>query len=419
MCTKRTNVIKSSTKTSSITVMVSALFASASAFAANYGTDLNNTMLPAAGGMAGVSIAHSIEPSAAVFGNPATLTQFNEGTKFSFGATFYKPEVKANHNGLNTGTAWSGKSKATNYLVPTVAVTQAFSDKLVAGLGLTAQSGIGSDFRDKAGSLNPDSELLVFMANVGLGYKITDKLSVGGTATVGNGYLQMGLSSNTASSHGFGVRGTLGAKYDMTESTSLGAYYRSPLKIKYDNVVDNGAPIAPGKGNFWDVNVEQPQEFAVGISNNSLLDGNLRLGADIIYKDWSSADLYKDIFRDQTVFALGGELKTGAAKWRLGYSHARSPIKRNVGSTIAGVSSMGSPVGTLTLNPSLVQYFQATNAEPIWEDQVSAGFGYALTEALSLDSHVAFALNNRETIGNTKVSASTWQAGVGLTWSFK
>ena len=80
---------------------------------------------------------------------------------------------------------------------------------------------------------------------------------------------------------------------------------------------------------------------------------------------------------------------------------------------------MGSPVGTLVLNPSLVQYFQATNAEPIWEDQVTAGFGYALIDAITLDSHVAFALKNRETIGNTRVDASTWQAGLGLTWSFK
>ncbi|WP_334109056.1 OmpP1/FadL family transporter [Methylobacillus sp.] len=413
------NVRESVIKSPNIAMLVAGVFASTPVLAANYGTDLNNTMLPAAGGMAGVSIAHSIEPAAAVFGNPATLTQFNEGTNFSFGATFYKPTVRAKHSGGNTGVPWKAKSEADNYLVPTIAITQAFSDRFVAGLGLTAQSGIGSDFRDTPGSLNPDSELLVFMANVGLAYKVTDQLSFGAAATIGNGYLQMGLSSNTASTHGFGFRGTVGAKYDMSESTSFGAYYRSPLKIRYDNVVDNGGPIGPGKGNFWDVHVTQPQEFAIGVSNNSLMGGNLRIGADVIFKDWSSAELYEDIFRDQTVFSVGGELTTGAAKWRLGYSHARNPIKKNVGSTIAGVPSMGSPMGTLQLNPSLVQYFQATNAEPIWEDQISAGFGYAFNERLSLDTHVAFALKNHETIGFTKVEASTWQAGLGLTWTFK
>jgi len=400
-----------------LALMVAALFVPV-AQAANYGTDFNNTMLPATGGMGGASVARTVEGAAAVFGNPATLTQYNEGTTFSFGATFYKPKVQARHNGGNTGTAWSGESAATDYLIPTIAVTQAFSPNLVAGLGLTAQSGIGSDFRGQAGSLDPNSELLVFMANVGLGYKLTDNLSLGAAATIGNGYLQMGLNSNTASTHGFGIRGTFGAKYDMG-ATSFGAYYRSPLKIRYDNLVNNGGPIGPGQGNFWSVHAEQPQEFAVGVSNNSLMDGNLLVSADVIYKDWSSASLYKDIFRDQTVFALGAQLTTGAAKWRLGYSHARDPIKRNVGSSIGGATSMAIGGATTALTPSVTQYFQATNAEPIWEDQITAGFGYQLTDKISANSHVAFALKNDETIGNTYVSASTWQMGLGLTWAFK
>lgn len=46
------------------------------AHAANYGTDFNNTMLPATGGMGGASAARTVEAAAAVFGNPATLTQY-------------------------------------------------------------------------------------------------------------------------------------------------------------------------------------------------------------------------------------------------------------------------------------------------------------------------------------------------------
>jgi len=44
-----------------------ALWAIPSANAANYGTDLNLTMLPATGGMGGVGIANPLEPAAAVF----------------------------------------------------------------------------------------------------------------------------------------------------------------------------------------------------------------------------------------------------------------------------------------------------------------------------------------------------------------
>jgi hypothetical protein len=61
--------------------------------ATTYGTDVNNTVLPATGGMAGASIARTVEGAAAVFGNPANLTQYKEGTTFSFGATFFDPTI--------------------------------------------------------------------------------------------------------------------------------------------------------------------------------------------------------------------------------------------------------------------------------------------------------------------------------------
>lgn len=387
-------------------------------FAANYGTDLNNTMLPATGGMGGASVARTVEGAAAVFGNPATLTEYNEGTTVAFGATYYRNDVRVRHDGSITGQAWSSRSNTDQYLVPTVAITQAFSPRLVAGIGLTAQSGLGSDFRDVPGSLDPNSELLIFSANAGLGYKVTDNLSLGAMATLGNGFLQMSLNSASGSTHGFGFRGTAGAKYDVG-ATSLGAYYRSPLKIEYERFIDNGAPIGPGKGNFWSVDVEQPQEFAVGIANNSLMGGNLLISADIIYKDWSSADLYKDFYRDQTVYALGAQLTTGAAKWRIGYSYARDPIKRNVGSSIGGVPSFAYNGATVNLSPPLTQYFQATNAEAIWEHQLSGGFGYQLTKTIAFDSHAAVALENSDNIGDfTHVKAKTWQVGAGLTWKF-
>ncbi len=51
-----------------------------------YGTDTQNVLTPAAGGMAGVSIAEPQDVPAAVFGNPATLSQFH-GTQFTLGGT--------------------------------------------------------------------------------------------------------------------------------------------------------------------------------------------------------------------------------------------------------------------------------------------------------------------------------------------
>ncbi len=409
-----------------LVIAITALFIPV-AHATTYGTDVNNTALPATGGMAGASIARTVEGAAAVFGNPANLTQYREGTTFSFGATFLDPKIKVEHDGSTTGTAWSGESNATKYLIPTIAVTQGLGglglDNLVLGLGLSA-TGAGSDFRDIPGSLGPNGEVIIFMANVGAGYKLTDNLSLGAMATIGNGYAQASLNSDSSSAHNFGIRGTLGATYDMG-ATSVGGYYRSPLKITYEQYISNGGvPIAPGKGTFWSDAWQQPQEFAIGVANNSLMGGNLQINADIIYKDYSGASFYKDFFRDQTVFALGGQLTTGKAQWRLGYSHARDPIKRNLNPGLIGIGNnftIGAPGGgQIPVTGAVVEYFQATNAAAIWEDSFSAGFGYQLLPMLRVDAHGAFAPSETQNIGPAnKVKASNWQAGLGFTWAFK
>lgn len=388
-----------------------ALWAIPSANAANYGTDLNLTMLPASGGMGGVGIANPLEPAAAVFGNPATLANFNNGTSFSFGATFYKPDVSAQHNGGDTGAAWSSDSKASDYLVPSVAITQPLSQDTVLGLGLTAVSGVGSDFRGTPNSLDPLAELILFGANAGIAHRVNDNLDLGGAVTIGNGFFQAGLSSNTASRRAFGVRGTLGANYHIG-ATSVGAYYRSKLSMKYKDVVNYNTNA------FWDLTVEQPEEFAMGVSNSSLVNGKLLLAADVIWKNWEGAKFYKDIYDNQIVLALGAQLTQGKAKWRVGYSHVNSPIKSNVGSNVGEATSLAYNGTNIPLTPSLVRYLQATNAEVIWKNQVTAGFGYELNKNIALDTHAGVALSRDETIGNTSVNAKAWQVGAGLTWKF-
>jgi hypothetical protein len=67
-----------------------------------YGTDAQNVLTPAAGGMAGVSIALPQDVPAALFGNPATLAQF-KGTQFTLGGAWVA-SVAAYYLGL--GLTW-------------------------------------------------------------------------------------------------------------------------------------------------------------------------------------------------------------------------------------------------------------------------------------------------------------------------
>ncbi len=72
---------------------------SAGAIAGPHGFDLHNVLHGASAAMAGTSIAHTEDPVSAVFGNPATLTQYYGGTNFMFGATFYMPRATMVHDG--------------------------------------------------------------------------------------------------------------------------------------------------------------------------------------------------------------------------------------------------------------------------------------------------------------------------------
>ncbi len=404
-----------------IALLIGMLTSSSVAFSGTFGTDLNNNLLPATGGMGGASVARTVEPAAAVFGNPATLTEYNQGTSFTFGATYFDHTLtaKENHTGgfidAFVPAGFEKESRTDPYLVPTVAVTQAFSENLVVGMGVTVQSGVGSDFRESGLGGDPIGELVMFNANLGVGYKLTENLSLGATATLGNGYFQASLSQNTASTHAFGARGTLGVKYDMG-ATSFGAYYKTELVLEYDDYISDGS------GGFWSDDVAQPEEFAIGIANNSFMGGNLQINADVIHKNWSSANFYKDFYRDQTVIALGAQLTTGPAQWRIGYSHARDPIKRNLSPGVIGIGNndvIGSPVGPLPVTGAVVEYFQATNAAAIWEDTVTAGVGYQLMPNIKVDVHAAYTIERDQDISSLNIEASAWQAGLGLTWAFK
>lgn len=396
--------------TAALALAIATAMASQTLSAANYGTDLNLTMMPAAGGMGGVGLAKPQDTGSGVFGNPATLTQFS-GTEFMFGATYYDVAVTNTHDGTTTGTAWRADSEAGPYLVPNVAITQGLSDSTTLGMGLSVVSGVGTDFRGAAGSLDPLAEILVFGANAGAGYQLSPNLSIGATATIAFGLGQLGLSSITSSTSNFGLRGTLGAAYDIG-NTTLGGYYRSPLSIEYQRVVQYAA------SDFHDVSVEQPQELAFGLANDGLMGGKLLLAADVIWKNWADAETYQDVYDDQTVFALGAQYTMGALQWRVGYSHADSPLKSTLGSSLGSADSIYLGGATVPLNPVLVQYVQATNTQVIWEDQITLGVGWQMLPGLQVDAHLAHALENDQTVGATAVEASATHLGIGLTWSF-
>ena len=155
---------------------------------------------PAAGGMAGVSLAEPQDVPAAIFGNPAALTQFR-GTQFTLGGAWAEGYPTVTNNGsLNGGVPFSATSRTQGFASPEIGVIQDLRPVGVPGdlgLGFATLSGLGAEYRGlaPAGSLlnNVSNEYVVFGINVALGVELSDRLSAGAAITLGSGLEQLGL----------------------------------------------------------------------------------------------------------------------------------------------------------------------------------------------------------------------------------
>ncbi len=109
----------------------------------------------------------------------------------------------------------SSTSKADVYAVPQVAVTQDLSGlgiPVVLGVGVTATSGIGVDYKHTSNSLGAAAELINLGVNAGIGMKMSDTLDVGVSMTITYAMLEAGITGSGGMTHDIGFRGTLGAR---------------------------------------------------------------------------------------------------------------------------------------------------------------------------------------------------------------
>ena len=235
---------------------------SGAAVAGPHGFDLHNVFHGASASMAGTSIAHVEDPVSAIFGNPATLTSYYGGTNFMFGATFYMPRARMQHDGSagyatqlhgsyvkGTDTAGDGAkaassqtfdstSKADVYAVPTIGVTQDLTGlgiPVVLGVGVSATSGIGVDYKHSSNSLGAAAELINLGVNAGIGMSMSPNLDVGVSATITYAMLEAGLTGSGGMTHDIGFRATMGGRYKMGPMT-LGAYVQTEQPHEYDNL---------------------------------------------------------------------------------------------------------------------------------------------------------------------------------------
>ena len=186
------------------------------AHAQSFGVEVFNNLMPASGGMAGASIASPQDVQSAIYGNPATLTQYR-GTQFGLGGAWIEPtyNLTVADPGLplrrHIGPFANAKSDAQGIAAPNIGITQDFNAQglpVTMGLGLMAGSGAGVDFRHVPASNGTHASFVALDIVAGAGVDLTDRLSLGASIVLSQATMDGPFVGITGSSTDYALRGS-------------------------------------------------------------------------------------------------------------------------------------------------------------------------------------------------------------------
>ena len=384
---------------------------SSEAQAQTFGIELHNNLMPASGGMAGASLSQPQDLQSAINGNPATLRQFR-GTQFSFGGAWADADYRVTQGASLTLLGvypYNATSATPGALLGNIGLTQDI-DMLgfpaTLGMGLISNAGIGVDFRDVAASNGTSAQYLALDMVAAAGMDLTDRASLGASFVLGTSYLDGPFVDLGGMTPAYGVRGSLGANYQLLPDTSLGVYWQSKKNFDFEN-----AALLAG-GTAVDIAFDHPMSVGVGLANASLYDGCLLLAVDAIYKFYSDTDTLGAIYQDQFALQVGAQyVATERVRFRLGYAFNENPMKDAQPGSIGGV--------TLPNGVPAVRYVQGQFAA-ITQHRVTVGVGVRdVLPGIDFDLFAGHAFEATDQFAATTVNLSgNYWVGFGTTWRF-
>ena len=240
-------------------------------------------------------------------------------------------------------TPFSAKSGTPGSALGNIGMTRQF-DLLGAdanmAFGLISNAGAGVDFRSIPASNRAGSSLLVLEMTSAFAVKVTERLSVGSNFSWGTAYFDGPFVGNGAMVQVYGLRAGFGVNYDLTDATSLGAYWQSKQHFHFDDAI--GFQLFNNTFDIMrDVEMDLPSNVGFGIANRRLLDSRLLIAMDVLYKNWEQADLFETMYRDQWCFQFGTQYSYNRLRLRAGYVYAMNPLKPIVSATAGGVVPPG------------------------------------------------------------------------------
>jgi len=278
----------------------------------------------------------------AIFFNPAGLG-FQKGNSVYLGSTIIMP--KSTFFGPLPSV---NETKMVDQVFPPINLygTYAVNDKLVLGLGVNNPFGLGTEWPETwvGNQLSVKVDLQSFFITPTMAYQISDQLSVGGGVNIVTGavtlsryYIPGVKVALDLSAIGYGFN--IGALYKFTPELSLGASYRSSVKLDATGTA-KFTPDIPGQTPSGDAAaaLELPSTAFVGLAYKVM--ENLEFEADYQYVGWSS---YKELliefkkdasknsrnpkdYENTYILRFGGEYTMNEFQLRAGYLFDNSPV---------------------------------------------------------------------------------------------
>lgn len=338
--------------------------------------------------------AHTSDPST-VFYNPALMnklegTQVEAGTTGIFSTREYQPAGAGN-----------GTSNDTAFFPSHFYATHKMNDQVSVGLGIFNPFGLGTEWNEnwEGRYIATKSTMKTFNINPAVSIQVTPKLALAAGVDVilldaslekkvpsGALGLTPGFDVNQKfKGDGKGVGFNLGAAYDVCEHFSLGASYRSEVKIDVSGnaaLTAGGARVASFGGK---TDVTLPPQFTAGAAFKGI--DKLVLEAGVRWEGWSK-------FKELAIHLDNGQTAATPRNWKDAWGGnvgGRYQMNDTV-ALLAGYVYGDTPVPDSTFDPGIpdakTHVFCAgtdLNFKPV---TVAFSYGYQLLENRHKDNGI-------------------------------
>jgi long-chain fatty acid transport protein len=390
-------------------------------------------------GQGAASIAHTDDPSA-IFWNPALINEL-QGTQIQLGTTLIFPLRKFESD-------FSGETFRTEHDVffpSTFFVTHKFNEKISAGLGVFNPFGLGTKWPDdwEGRYIATNSEMRTYNINPVVSYQIIPQLSFAAgvdflflDATLEKKINQPAILYPLPSSDmnqkfkgdGNGIGFNLGILLEPHKDISIGASYRSEIKVDIDgrSTYNDVHPLLTAF--FQDTNgstdITLPQQVHFGIYYKGFYPLTFEIAAR--WEGWSSFDRLK-VKLDKPVgpppFATDVEISE--RKWKDTWS-GNIGIKYQVSeplALLAGYLYQGNPIPNETFEPAIPDanghLFCIGTSIKQKRFKVDLAYGYQILQDRNKNNDITDPVTRDPRLSaNGKYKSYLHMVGVSLTYIF-